>query len=52
MEYIFPKAFVEVQAEVLSNKLVNTIEIPVGSNVPNAFKDTTYIGMREYAKKG
>ena len=38
IEHISPKAFVAVQAEELNNKLVISIEVPAGSDVPYAFK--------------
>ncbi|MGB4408468.1 MAG: RNA-binding domain-containing protein [Sphaerochaeta sp.] len=43
IENISPKAFVAVQVEELDKKLVISIEVPAGSDVPYAFKDVIYI---------
>jgi ATP-dependent DNA helicase RecG len=47
IEHISPKAFVAVQAEELDKKLVISIEVPAGSDVPYAFKDVIYIRTGE-----
>lgn len=47
LEHISPKAFVAVQAEELDKKLVISIEVPAGSDVPYAFKDVIYIRTGE-----
>ena len=43
LKSISPKAFIAAQAEELDKKLIISIEVPAGSDVPYAFNDVIYV---------